>query len=106
MSEFLAQENIVPRPYQSDHRNISPWLDEQIWGHRIWDSQTPWLLFLEFLTVAEGCLRENKLFDEKGEIDFNINIFINDKPMTAEDDMSTRLSEGDVILIFMPVAGG
>lgn len=66
MSEFLAQQNIVPRPYRSDHQNITPWLDEQIWGHRIWDSQTPWLLFLEFLTVAEGCLRENKLFDERG----------------------------------------
>ena len=47
-----------------------------------------------------------ELFDEKGDIDFNINIFINDKPMTASDDMSTRLSEGDVLLIFMPVAGG
>ena len=47
-----------------------------------------------------------EIFDEKGEIDFNINIFINDKPMTAADDATTRLSEGDVILIFMPVAGG
>lgn len=47
-----------------------------------------------------------EIFDEKGDIDFNINIFINDKPMTAEDDTTTLLSEGDVILIFMPVAGG
>ena len=47
-----------------------------------------------------------ELYDEKGDIDFNINIFINDKPMTASDDMSTLLSEGDVLLIFMPVAGG
>jgi MoaD family protein len=49
---------------------------------------------------------KKELFDEKGDIDYNINIFINDKPMTAEDDMSMQLSEGDVILIFMPVAGG
>jgi MoaD family protein len=47
-----------------------------------------------------------ELFDEKGDIDFNINIFINDKPMTASDDATTKLSEDDVLLIFMPVAGG
>jgi MoaD family protein len=47
-----------------------------------------------------------ELFDEKGDIDYNINIFINDKPMTASDDSTTQLSEGDVLLIFMPVAGG
>jgi MoaD family protein len=47
-----------------------------------------------------------ELFDEKGDIDFNINIFINDKPMTASDDATTQLSEDDVLLIFMPVAGG
>jgi len=38
---------------------ISPWIDEQVWGHRLWDGQTPWLLFLEFLTVAEGCRRDD-----------------------------------------------
>ena len=65
MSEYLHSSNIVPNSHcRSDHPNISPWLDEQIWGHRIWDNQSPWLLFLEFLTVAEACLRENKLFDE------------------------------------------
>ncbi len=47
-----------------------------------------------------------ELFDEKGDIDYNNNIFINDKPMTASDDATTQLSEGDVLLIFMPVAGG
>ncbi|UCE38097.1 MAG: MoaD family protein [Thermoplasmata archaeon] len=47
-----------------------------------------------------------ELFNEKGDVDFNINIFINDKPMTAEDDTTTNLSEGDILLIFMPVAGG
>ena len=66
MSEYLHSRNIVPNgDCRSDH-GISPWLDEQIWGHRLWDSQSPWLLFLEFLTVAEACLRENRLFDEGG----------------------------------------
>ena len=66
MSEYLHSKNIVSNSdCRSDH-DISPWLDEQIWGHRIWDNQSPWLLFLEFLTVAEACLRENKLFAEDG----------------------------------------
>ena len=67
MSEYLHSDNIVSNSHcRSDHMRISPWLDEQIWGHRIWDNQSPWLLFLEFLTVAEACLRENRLFDEGG----------------------------------------
>ncbi len=67
MSEYLQSGNIVSNMHcRSDHPSISPWLDEQIWGHRIWDNQSPWLLFLEFLTVAEACNRENRLFDECG----------------------------------------
>ena len=67
MSEYLQPRNIVPNNHcRTDHPNISPWLDEQIWGHRILDDQSPWILFLEFLTVAEACLRANKLFDENG----------------------------------------
>lgn len=57
---------MVPAPHRNDHKAVSPWLDEQIWGHRIWDSQSPWLLFLEFMTVAEACQREGRLFDEMG----------------------------------------
>jgi hypothetical protein len=56
-------ENVIPRPSQAVH-DVSPWIDEQIWGHRLWDGQTPWLLFLEFLTVAEACHRERHLLDE------------------------------------------
>ncbi len=67
MSEYLQSGNIVSNMHcRSDHPSISPWLDEQIWGHRIWDNQSPWLLFLEFLSVAEACHRENRLFDECG----------------------------------------
>ena len=29
----------------------SMWIDEAIWGHRLYDEQTPWLAFLEFLNV-------------------------------------------------------
>jgi hypothetical protein len=56
--------NRVDTPHRNDHPNISPWIDEHIWGHRLWDNQSPWLLFLEFLTVAEACHRENRLLNE------------------------------------------
>jgi hypothetical protein len=60
--------NAVPRPAPAIYSNISPWVDEQIWGHRLWDGQTPWLLFLEFLCVAEAREREGLLL-QNGEID-------------------------------------
>lgn len=31
--------------------NIKLWLEEAIWGHRLYDDQTPWLALLEFLNV-------------------------------------------------------
>jgi hypothetical protein len=49
---------------RSDHRNASPWLDEFMWGHRLFDSQSPWLIFLEFLSVAEGLSRDSKLLTD------------------------------------------
>ena len=32
----------------------SVWIEEALFGHRLWPRQTPWLLFLEFLNVAEA----------------------------------------------------
>ncbi len=52
---------ILPLPPREDYRENSMWVDEQIWGHRLWDSQSPWLLFLEFLNVAEASLRNRQL---------------------------------------------
>lgn len=53
---------MLPLPPREDYRDNSMWVDEQIWGHRLWDSQSPWLLFLEFLGVAEASLRTGQLF--------------------------------------------
>ncbi len=39
------------------------WLEEKFWGHRLWDQQSPWLTFLEFLCVAASALRNGYLFD-------------------------------------------
>lgn len=58
---------LLPPPHREDHRAEQMWVDEQIWGHRLWDSQSPWLLFLEFLNVAEACHRDGRLLDERGQ---------------------------------------
>lgn len=38
----------LPRPEEHDS---AFWTDEAIWGHRLYDEQTPWLTLLEFLGV-------------------------------------------------------
>lgn len=54
--------SMLPLPPREDYRDNSMWVDEQMWGHRLWDSQSPWLLFLEFLNVAEAGHRNAQLF--------------------------------------------
>ena len=54
---------LLPRPNPNAPPKTDMWVDEQIWGHRLWDSQSPWLIFLEFLTVADACHREGQLLD-------------------------------------------
>ncbi len=58
--EQFAQHNAVSRPERDHHRLLPMWTEEQIWGHRIYP-QSPWLVFLEFLTVAEACDRNDQL---------------------------------------------
>ncbi len=62
---FLDPNNIGKPPSQSHAvKNTKVWLEERLFGHRLWARQTPWLLFLEFLNVAEAFLRlgEESLF--------------------------------------------
>ncbi|MBI4817749.1 MAG: hypothetical protein HY791_15925 [Deltaproteobacteria bacterium] len=56
-----SRRSVDSRNPRSDHRNASPWLDEYMWGHRLFDSQSPWLIFLEFLSVAEGLSDDARL---------------------------------------------
>jgi hypothetical protein len=53
----------LPAPAESYYPSNDMWVDEQIWGHRLWDGQDPWLLFLEFLSVAEACHADGCLFE-------------------------------------------
>ena len=52
-----------------DGRHDGIYVDEQIWGHRLHDEQSPWLTFLEFLTVFHAlqpnALRNHRLPVEK-----------------------------------------
>ena len=52
-------------PWQ-DH-SLDYWVEEQIWGHRIWDNQTPWLIFLELLGITESASRSDQLLNENGK---------------------------------------
>jgi hypothetical protein len=49
-------------PASSDRRE-DLWLEEKYWGHRLWDQQSHWLVFLEFLCVAESSHRQGHLFN-------------------------------------------
>jgi hypothetical protein len=55
-------ESLLPLPSRNDYHESNMWVDEQIWGHRLLDDQTPWLLFLEFLNVTEASYRKGQLF--------------------------------------------
>ena len=39
------------------------WLEEAHYGHRLWDQQSPWLVFLEFLCVANSAHQAGTMFD-------------------------------------------
>jgi hypothetical protein len=44
----------------------SMWVDEAIWGHRLYDEQTPWFVYLEFLNVVASAHERGELFSEVG----------------------------------------
>jgi MoaD family protein len=48
----------------------------------------------------------NELYDQNGAVTYSVNIFINDRPLTAGGEETTSVNDGDEILIFLPVAGG
>lgn len=48
-----------------DNYGSDMWVDEAIWGHRLYDEQTPWLCFMEFLNVLNAELEEGRAFVEE-----------------------------------------
>ncbi len=51
------------------HKKIDSdmWVDEAIWGHRLYDEETPWLCFMEFLNVLNAEIEENRGLKEDAE---------------------------------------
>ena len=46
--------------HRSPYRTVEIWLDEAIWGHRIYDQPTPELILLELLNVVDSLLRSHR----------------------------------------------
>jgi hypothetical protein len=53
--------DILPRPLKIDS---DMWVDEAIWGHRLYDEQNPWLCFMEFLNVLNSEMEADRAFIE------------------------------------------
>lgn len=45
-------------------RDVNVWVDEAIWGHRLYNDQTPWLVFLEFLAIFQSRNSEGHALNE------------------------------------------
>lgn len=53
----------LPPPDTFD-QSSSMWVDEAIWGHRLYDEQSPWMVLLEFLNVFHYELTKGRAFEE------------------------------------------
>src|SRR5258708_27010571 len=51
-------------PPDSFDQSSSMWVDEAIWGHRLYDEQLPWMVFLEFLNVFHYESDKRRTFEE------------------------------------------
>jgi hypothetical protein len=52
-----------------NHVEKTALVDEMVWGHRLRDDQTAWLLVLEMLNLAEACHRTGDALADVGVID-------------------------------------
>jgi hypothetical protein len=55
---------ILPRPQNLEQTQLSMWVDESIWGHRLYDEQTPWLCILEMLCITQSAAGKGHGFVE------------------------------------------
>ena len=61
---FLDPSNVAEVSRSSEaFKSVGVWLEEAVFGHRLWYRQTPWLMFLEFMNVAEAFSREGGLLE-------------------------------------------
>jgi hypothetical protein len=57
------QPERLPRP-RPDNKDPELWIDEAIWGHRLYNEQTPWLVLLELLGVLACQVEKGRPFQE------------------------------------------
>lgn len=55
---------ILPRP-SLEQSQLNMWVDESIWGHRLYDEQTPWLCVLEMLCITQSEASKDCAFVER-----------------------------------------
>src|SRR5439155_24947077 len=60
---MIPLPNSLPIPDTFD-QSSSMWIDEAIWGHRLYDEQLPWMVFLEFLNVFLYELGKERALEE------------------------------------------
>jgi len=54
----------IIQPPDKFKNDVNVWVDEAIWGHRFYNDQTPWLVFLEFLAVFRARQLDGRALDE------------------------------------------
>ena len=62
----MTLSSAVLQPPDSFDQSSSMWVDEAIWGHRLYDEQLPWFVFLEFLNVLHHEADTGRAFAEPG----------------------------------------
>jgi hypothetical protein len=63
---------ILPRPLKIESEI---WVDESIWGHRLYDEQTPWLCIMETLCITQSAAGNTQAFVEQKFNDLKYEIY-------------------------------
>lgn len=66
---------ILPRPQNIEQSQLNMWVDESIWGHRLYDEQTPWLCILEMLCITQSEASNGRAFVESKLNDLRYGIY-------------------------------
>jgi hypothetical protein len=66
---------ILQRPQYIERSQLNMWVDESIWGHRLYDEQTPWLCILEMLCITQSEATSKQAFIETKPNDLKYKIY-------------------------------
>jgi molybdopterin synthase sulfur carrier subunit len=60
-----------------------------------------------FRTLVEKYPKlEDQLYSKEKKLADHVNVFINDKPISSQEEMDIELQNGDEIMLFIPISGG